>query len=94
MNQTNFPFQMFFWVHQLSFKYVEYLCISVVLVGINIVLSITKLKHVPSRWRQILVSYLPPVEEVTVSAIHAMPMFFRAEQQTVRKLVKQQEHVQ
>lgn len=85
---------MFFWVHQLSLKYVEYLRISVCLAGINIVLSTTKYKHVPDGWRQILVSYLPPVEEVPLSAIHAMPVFFRAEQLTVRKSVKQRQHVQ
>ena len=66
----------------------------VCLVGINIVLSITKCKLVPGGWRQILVSYLPPVEEVPVSATHAIPVFFRAEQLTVRKSVKQHQHVQ
>jgi len=85
---------MFFWVYHRSLKYIEYLGISMCLAGINFVLIITKYKHVPGGWRQILVSYLPPVEEVPLSANRAMPVFFRAEQQTVTKSVKQHEHVQ
>ena len=87
---------MFFWVHQLSMKYIDYLRISTCLavIHVNIILSITKCKHVPGGWRQLLVSYLPPVEELPVSATHTMPLFFRAEQQTVRKSVKQRQHVQ
>ena len=76
-----------------NIKYIEYLRISVYLVGINIVLIIINCKRVPGGWRQILFAYLPPVEEVPVSKIHAMPVFFRAEQKTVRKSVKQHEHV-
>jgi hypothetical protein len=63
--------RLFFWIPQ-------YFRVSVCLVCINIILNITNANTCRADYEKILVSYLPPAEEVPVSAVHAMLVLFRA----------------
>jgi hypothetical protein len=59
-------------------KSIEYCRISQCLASINIILSTSKANACRADGDKILVFNSPPTNEVPVSAVHAMLVFFRA----------------